>query len=48
MAGVDLGATVRLPTDKNFEPRISNTTTHRQVFLVFRSCTISALSGTIW
>jgi hypothetical protein len=31
MAGADLGATVRLPTDKNFEPRISNTTTQQQV-----------------
>lgn len=31
IAGADLGATVRLATDKNFELRISNTTTHRQV-----------------
>jgi hypothetical protein len=31
-AGPELGTTVRLPTDKNFEPRFSNTTTQRQVF----------------
>lgn len=40
MSGADLGAAVRLPKDKNFEPRISNTITHRQFPLVFHYCTM--------